>query len=113
MKERILKKASADKTDTKTWETWSKNPYSRDNVNVPQGPRHGNEGAHKAKRGNFLDAKASREPIAEVIMNAFSSRAKELEMNPGEHEVPESGNIDSNSGIKRFTARKSKYAKRD
>ena len=37
------------------------NPYAVENVNQPQGPRVGNEGAHTAKRGNFLDAKAERQ----------------------------------------------------
>jgi len=85
------------------------NPYSVENVNQPQGPRVGNEGAHTAKRGNFLDAKAERQPLADQVMSAFAGRAAELERNPGEHEVPESGGIDSNSQIKRFAARKNKY----
>jgi len=85
------------------------NPYAVENVNQPQGPRVGNEGAHTAKRGNFLDAKAERQPLADQVMSAFAGRAAELERNPGEHEVPESGGIDSNSQIKRFAARKNKY----
>jgi len=85
------------------------NPYSVENVNQPQGPRVGNEGAHTAKRGNFLDAKAERQPLADQVMSAFAGRATELERNPGEHEVPESGGIDSNSQIRRFAARKNKY----
>jgi len=85
------------------------NPYSVENVNQPQGPRVGNEGAHTAKRGNFLDAKAERQPLADQVMSAFAGRAAELERNPGEHEVPESGGIDSNSQIRRFAARKNKY----
>lgn len=110
MKERIVKSVSADKKDTRTESRMDvRNPYGRDNVNVPMGPRVGNEGAHSAKRGNFLDQKASRGPIADQIMAAFSRRASELEANPGEHEVPESGGIDSNSGIRRFAERKSKY----
>ena len=85
------------------------NPYSVENVNQPQGPRVGNEGAHTAKRGNFLDAKAERQPLADQVMSAFAGRATELERNPGEHVVPESGGIDSNSQIRRFAARKNKY----
>jgi hypothetical protein len=87
----------------------TKNPHSVANVNQPQGPRVGNEGAHKAKRGNFLDAKAERAPLADQVMNAFSKREAELEANPGEHEVAESGGIDSNSQVKRFAARKNRY----
>jgi hypothetical protein len=105
MKERIIKKASADKADTRTEGNKSRNPYARDNVNVPMGPRTGNPGAHSAKRGNFLDQKAEREPVANTILAAFAGRAAELEANPGEHEVPESGAISSNTTA-RFTARK-------
>jgi len=107
MKERIVKKVSADKKDTRTEARMDvRNPYGRDNVNVPMGPRTGNEGAHSAKRGNFLAQKEERAPIADQILNAFSRRAAELEANPGEHEVPGSGGIDSNSGIRRFAERK-------
>ena len=110
MKERIVKSVSADKRDTRTESKMDvRNPYGRDNVNVPMGPRTGNAGAHEAKRSNFLDAKASRETIADQVMAAFAGRAAELEANPGEHEVPGSGGIDSNSGIRRFAARKNKY----
>jgi len=109
-KVRILKEAPADRPDTADERTrFSRNPYARDNVNVPQGPRTGMEGAHKAKRGNFLDQKAERQPLADQIARAFGDRAGELEANPGEHEVPGAGGIDSNSQIKRFTARKNKY----
>lgn len=109
MKTRILKKAAADRPDTREAGEFCRNPYGRDNVNVAQGPRVGNEGAHQAKRGRFLDEKESRAPIAEAIMSAFGDRAAELEQNPGEHEVPESGGIDSNSGIRRFAARRNRY----
>jgi len=109
--ERILKKSPSDRPDTATGSDhrFAGNPHSVKNVNQPQGPRHGNEGAHTAKRGNFLDAKAERAPLAEMVTGAFSKRARELEANPGEHEVPESGQIEANSQIKRFTARKSRY----
>ena len=43
-----------------------------------------------------------------MIDRAFGVRAAELEANPGEHEVPESGAIKSNQA-ERFKARKSKY----
>jgi len=109
-KVRILKEAESDRRDTADERTkFSRNPHARDNVNVAQGPRVGMEGAHKAKRGNFLDQKAERKPLADMVTRAFAGRAAELEANPGEHEVPDSGGIDSNSQVKRFTARKTKY----
>ena len=105
----IEKHAKADRPDTADERTkFSRNPHARDNVNVAQGPRVGNTGAHKAKRGNFLDAKAEREELSEMITRAFDHRAAELEKNPGEHEVPESGSIKANQ-IERFKARKSKF----
>lgn len=99
--ERILKKSKVDKTDTKTWETWSKNPYSRDNVNVPQGPRTGNAGAHDAKRGNFKAAKAERAPAAQYIEDAYAERQMR---DYAEHDFPNDGSIDENSHIKKFKA---------
>ena len=111
MKERTLKRASSDidVNEEHYLGRFSGNPHGVDNVNAPMGPRTGNPGAHSAKRGNFLDEKASRQPLADFVTNAFDNRARELEANPGEHEVPESGGIDSNSQVKRFTARKNKY----
>jgi len=109
-KVRILKEAESDRRDTADERTrFSRNPHARDNVNVAQGPRVGMEGAHKAKRGRFLDAKAERAPLADMIERAFGHRAAELEANPGEHEVAGSGAIDSNSQVRRFAARKNKY----
>ena len=106
----IEKHSSADVRETADERTqFSRNPHARDNVNVAQGPRVGTAGAHKAKRANFLDQKEERRPLADVITRAFAGRAAELEANPGEHEVPDAGGIDSNSQIKRFTARKNKY----
>lgn len=104
----IEQHSSADRADRRD-ETFGRNPYARDNVNVAQGPRTGNDGAHKAKRGNFLDAKEARRPLAEMVTGAFSKREEELDRNGGEHEVPGEGGIDSNSQVKRFTARKNKY----
>jgi len=111
MKERVLKRAAKDRdvTDEHYLGRHSGNPHSVRNVNVPMGPRVGTEGAHTAKRGNFLDAKAERQPLADSVMAAFSGRAAELEANPGEHEVAGSGGIDSDSQVRRFAARKSKY----
>ena len=111
MKTRTLKRASSDQDigGEHYLGRFSGNPHAVENVNAPMGPRIGNEGAHTAKRGNFLDAKAEREPLAEQVLSAFSSRARELEANPGEHEVPESGGIDSNSQVRRFAAKKNRY----
>jgi hypothetical protein len=105
---RILKSSPADRPDTRT-ETTGRNRYAVDNVNQPQGPRVGNEGAHRAKRGNFLDDKEARAPIADQIMAAFAKRDADLESNPGEHEMPESGGIKSNVPVQRFAARKNRY----
>lgn len=110
MKEYTLKKSPADRADTATERgRFEGNPHSVANVNQPQGPRHGNEGAHAAKRGNFLDAKAERAPLAEMVTGAFSRREAELDRNGGEHEFPESGGIASNNQVRRFAARKTKY----
>jgi hypothetical protein len=105
---RILKSSPADRADTRT-ETTGRNRYAVDNVNQAQGPRVGNEGAHKAKRGNFLDSKEERAPIADQIMAAFAKRDADLEANPGEHEMPESGSIRATVPVQRFAARKNKY----
>jgi len=79
MKERILKKASADKPTTPDHHLgrFSGNPHSRENVNAPMGPRHGNTGAHEGKRGNFLDAKEARAPLADYIENAYAVRGRD------------------------------------
>jgi hypothetical protein len=59
----------------------TKNKYSRTNVNVGQGPRTGNSGAHDGKRGAFKAAKAEREPLARSIMKAFGDRAQDDKVN--------------------------------
>ena len=111
MKERTLKRSSADKAmgGEHYLGRFSGNPHTVKNVNAPMGPRTGNEGAHEAKRGRFLDEKESRAPLAEQVLSAFAVRARELEANPGEHEVPGEGGIDSNSQVKKFTAKKNRY----
>ena len=109
-KVRIEKSSSADRPDRRD-ESFGRNPHARDNVNVAQGPRTGNEGAHLAKRGNFKAAKAERYELSEMVERAFAGRARELEANPGEHEVHADGSIEENQ-IHRFKARKEKYAKR-
>jgi hypothetical protein len=107
-KVRILKESSADRASTRST-SFGRNEYARDNVNVAQGPRVGNTGAHAAKRDNFLDEKEARYEISDHITRAFGARAAELQVNPGEHEVPESGGISSNTQVQRFAARKNKY----
>ena len=77
MKTRTLEKSPVDRPDRRTKADMSSmygNPHHQDNVNVPQGPRTGNTGAHEAKRGNFLDHKQSRAPLAEMVENAYAGR---------------------------------------
>jgi len=50
-----------------------RNPHSRDNVNVAQGPRSGNNPA-MGKRSEFKDAKEARQPLADTILKAFAAR---------------------------------------
>ena len=108
MKERILKRASADKDigGEHYLGRFSGNPHGVDNVNAPMGPRTGNPGAHSAKRGNFKDAKAEREPLAAQVMSAFGERQRR---DYEDHDFPNEGSIDENSEVKHFKARKSKY----
>jgi hypothetical protein len=53
----------------------TRNPHARDNVNVKQGPRTGNEPG-SAKRAEFKAAKAERAPLADTILRAFEVRGK-------------------------------------
>jgi len=106
----IEKESKADRPDTATESgRFEGNPHGVKNVNQPQGPRVGNEGAHKAKRGNFLDAKAERQPLADMVVGAFDKRYSDAVKNGGEHEFPREGSIDENSQVKRFAAKKSQY----
>jgi hypothetical protein len=52
-----------------------KNPHGRDNVNVAQGPRTGNN-AEMGKRSAFKTAKEERAPLADMINKAFAMRGK-------------------------------------
>jgi len=54
----------------------TKNPYAVDNVNVKQGPRTGNAGAHEGKRGAFKAAKEERAPLADSIQRAYGDRSQ-------------------------------------
>lgn len=62
-----------------------KNPHAVSNVNQPQGPRVGNEGAHSAKRGAFKAQKEERAPLADFVERAFANRGTrdKEETNPG------------------------------
>ena len=68
------------------------NQYHRDNVNVAQGPRTGNPGT-ASKRSDFVAAKASREPIATMIQDAYVARAHEYK----EFEYTNGGSIHDNT----------------
>ena len=72
-------------TTTRTAESIRRNPHARDNVNVPQGPRVGNDGSHDAKRGNFKTAKEERAPLADFITRGFEARGQDDKehRNPG------------------------------
>jgi hypothetical protein len=68
------KAKSTVKIVKETASTWtSTNQYHRDNVNVAMGPRTGNRGTPE-KRGDFVAAKAEREPLAATIMAAYGAR---------------------------------------
>jgi hypothetical protein len=71
----------------------TKNPHARANVNVPQGPRSGNSGAHDGKRGKFIAAKAEREPLAAMIEGAYAARQHEYE----DFEYTNGGSINDNT----------------
>ena len=104
-KVRIEKTAPSDRKDTatKSDKRFAGNPHGVANVNQPQGPRVGNEGAHSAKRGNFKAEKAERQPLADQIEAAFARRQMD---DYADHDWPRQGSIDDNSGIRRFANRK-------
>lgn len=52
------------------------NMYRKENVNVAQGPRTGNSSAHGGKRADFIEAKESRAPVADVIAAAYGERQR-------------------------------------
>ena len=60
----------------------TKNPHSRTNVNVKQGPRTGNADAHAGKRREFQADKAARAPLADVIASAYGARAQRDHIDP-------------------------------
>ena len=69
-----------------------RNLHARDNVNVAQGPRMGNEGAHSAKRGKFINSKEERAPLAKTIEDAYAKRQHEYK----EFEYTNGGSIMDN-----------------
>lgn len=56
------------------------NQYRKTNVNVAQGPRTGNTGARAGKRAEFISMKEGREPIADIIVNAYKARGDQYKM---------------------------------
>mgnify|MGYP003328277616 CR=1 FL=1 len=87
---RFSQEVKIAKESASTWST--RNPHARDNVNVAQGPRSGNRGT-PAKRRDFIDAKASREPLATMIQDAYTARAHEYK----EFEYTNGGSIHDNT----------------
>ena len=69
----------------------TKNPHARDNVNVAQGPRTGNNESTE-KRSTFKAAKAEREPLATMIQDAYARRQHEYE----DYEYTNGGSIEDN-----------------
>lgn len=103
MRTRLSATVSNEKDSRTETASFARNPYARDNVNVSQGPRVGNSGAHESKRGAFKADKAERQAIADEIEKAYGLRQMR---DYAEHDYPEDGSIDENSGVRRFKARK-------
>ena len=82
----------------------TKNPYSKTNVNVAQGPKTGNPG-RRGKRGDFLAAKAERGPLATMIEDAYAARQHEYE----DYEYTNGGSIHDNVQVEYNKKSKSKY----
>jgi hypothetical protein len=57
------------------------NRYHRADVNADSGPRVGNAGT-MSKRSDFMAAKESRAPLADMIVGAFGARAQDDRINP-------------------------------
>jgi hypothetical protein len=69
------------------------NPHHKTNVNVAQGPRTGNTGAHPGKRSAFMASKEERAPLAKVIESAYAKRQHEYE----DFEYTNGGSIHDNT----------------
>lgn len=50
------------------------NPNAVKDVNAKSGPRTGNASARPGKRGVFQADKASKQPVATAIVNAYAAR---------------------------------------
>ena len=85
MRQRLSAAVSNERDSRTDTMSYCENPHHRDNVNVAQGPRTGNAGAHSAKRGNFKAAKEERYALSEMVERAFGARGKDdrEEENPG------------------------------
>lgn len=59
----------------------TRNMYAVDNVNQKSGPRTGNHGT-PSKRAEFGSAKESRQPLADMIVDAFGRRTPADTVNP-------------------------------
>jgi hypothetical protein len=66
-------KVLIEKVKEKSGRTSVANPHAVTNVNVGMGPRTGNHGT-PAKRGEFMDAKEARQPLATAINDAYGRR---------------------------------------
>ena len=99
MRQRLSAKVANEKDSRTDTMAYCENPHHRDNVNVAQGPRTGNAGAHDAKRANFKAAKEERRASALAIEQAYGAR----QLNDyAEHDFPEDGSIGENSHIRQF-----------
>jgi hypothetical protein len=59
----------------------TRNMNAVDNVNQKSGPRTGNAGT-MSKRSDFMAAKDSRQPLADMITKAIGNRSPEDHVNP-------------------------------
>lgn len=73
---KVLIEKNTDSTK-RTAESIRKNMYAVTNVNVPQGPRTGNPGAHDGKRTVFAAQKEERAPLATMIERAYGTRGED------------------------------------
>ena len=65
----------------RTAESIRRNPHAVSDVNAVAGPRVGNAGT-ASKRSDFVSAKETRAPLADMIANAFGARAQDDKINP-------------------------------
>jgi hypothetical protein len=59
----------------------TRNMNAVDNVNQKSGPRTGNAGT-PTKRSDFVTAKETRAPLADMIANAYGARTPDDHVNP-------------------------------